>query len=893
MKRVASGPSGRGLVAVDLNGDNYPDLAAASRSDNEVVVRWNAGDGTFPTFTRLAAGSNPNDVAAKDVNGDGLPDLITANESNSISVFLATPGGAFAPEQRFSTSTFLGTFRDLTPQQLGLADLTGDDQLDVAIYSTSPVDMFAYLPGNGDGTFGASRGITGGPTPSSLAVGDVNGDGFFDLVGTAPFNNVAFWPGNGVGGFGPSMSLQFGDLDSVIVADLNGDEIPDIAGSGGGFTGTLVRLGTGGGTFSASNQVSDRGGNLAAADIDRDGLLDLLVIESRSTINVLRGRGDGTYDDPASYLVGDETSINAIAVADVDIDGAPDVMVASTRGRIVPILNRGDGRLEQATEDVPAADVFGNSIEEAALKIADFDTDGVPDVFVDISQRSAQIAFGRADGQFREAVQVSRPTTRSNLTLGQFAGDAELDFAFLASNGEVGAQLGLGGGLFGAEVRSTPDAAGDTFGTLVKTEDFNADGIDDLVAVVDNDPKLLKIMLGAGDGTFTTSHEVLQGPGQEQIDVGSALLVDDFNDDGSLDMALTATSIVPQLDDVLLIMLGNGDGTFTDPLVTPFVSRSATLVSGDFNEDGELDLVARTDATLADALVFLAGNGDGTFAPFVPIAPSANGARFLTVTADDFDADGSLDLVYAVSAENSTEDAFGVFFARGLGDGSFAQSQKISARTNFLSDQVADQFATLDMDGNGSVDLAMLYPLVNTVGTVLNVIPVDADNDGLEDVREPNSCPYLLDADSDDDGIADGSEDVNSNAVRDPGETDPCDADSDGDGLQDGTEKGLTSGVPDPDGSGPATGTDSALFVPDADPTTTTDPANSDTDCDGASDGDEDTNGNGAVDGNESDPADPLSVPTTPVPIPPLAVLLAGAAFVLIARRAARTTNRA
>jgi hypothetical protein len=104
-----------------------------------------------------------------------------------------------------------------------------------------------------------------------------------------------------------------------------------------------------------------------------------------------------------------------------------------------------------------------------------------------------------------------------------------------------------------------------------------------------------------------------------------------------------------------------------------------------------------------------------------------------------------------------------------------------------------------------------------------------------------------LDADTDDDGILDGWEDANHNGLVDPGETDPCNADTDGDGIQDGTELGYTLGDIGPD-------TDTAVFQPDLDLSTTTDPLNPDTDGDGISDGEEDTNHNGRVDPGESDP---------------------------------------
>lgn len=124
---------------------------------------------------------------------------------------------------------------------------------------------------------------------------------------------------------------------------------------------------------------------------------------------------------------------------------------------------------------------------------------------------------------------------------------------------------------------------------------------------------------------------------------------------------------------------------------------------------------------------------------------------------------------------------------------------------------------------------------------------VDTDQDGLPDALENAACTSPTDVDTDDDGIPDGIEDANRNGVRDPGETGACTADTDGDRLQDGTELCLTLAQAVPD-------TDLAVFRPDLDPASATDPLVADTDGDGLADGAEDTDANGCVDAGETDP---------------------------------------
>lgn len=147
----------------------------------------------------------------------------------------------------------------------------------------------------------------------------------------------------------------------------------------------------------------------------------------------------------------------------------------------------------------------------------------------------------------------------------------------------------------------------------------------------------------------------------------------------------------------------------------------------------------------------------------------------------------------------------------------------------------------------------------------------DRDRDGLFDKFEAGSCPGVSDADSDDDGLSDGAEDVNLDGVINATETNPCVTDTDGDGVQDGTERSITTPVADPDGAGPLLGTDPGSFVPDADPATTTSATIADTDGDGANDGAEDLNHNGAFEPGESDPNNAGSVPTAVQTVPTFA----------------------
>lgn len=156
---------------------------------------------------------------------------------------------------------------------------------------------------------------------------------------------------------------------------------------------------------------------------------------------------------------------------------------------------------------------------------------------------------------------------------------------------------------------------------------------------------------------------------------------------------------------------------------------------------------------------------------------------------------------------------------------------------------------------------------------VVVALALDGDADGIPDRLEVALGSSATDIDSDDDGLADGVEDANHNGVVDSGETSPINRDTDGDGLPDGVERGISAGVADPDGSGPLGGTDLSRFIPDADPATTSDPLNADSDGDGYTDGQEDANLNGRLDAGESNPVDRASFPVQTRAVPALGVV--------------------
>jgi len=180
-------------VAVgDLDGDGKPDLAVANASSNTVSVYRNTsvngsiGSGSFAAKVDFTTGTTPISVAIGDLDGDGKPELAVENySSNSVSVFRNTSSsgsivlGSFAAKVDFTTGT--------NPQSVALGDLDGDGKPDLAVANliSNTVSVIRNLSMSGSinsSSFAAKVDFTTGTNPTSVALGDLDGDGKPELA---------------------------------------------------------------------------------------------------------------------------------------------------------------------------------------------------------------------------------------------------------------------------------------------------------------------------------------------------------------------------------------------------------------------------------------------------------------------------------------------------------------------------------------------------------------------------------------------------------------------------------------------------------------------------------------------------------------------------------------
>lgn len=273
------------LASADLNGDHLVDVVSASAADGTISVLLNTAQ-TPGTFASPIVLNSPgaSQVAIADMNGDGLPDLVSADFN--VSLFLQTSPGVFAsPVSLYSGGA----------NWVAVGDLNGDGIPDIALTDGSGVKLLLHTGATGAPTYAAPMSILT-QTPNAnvsraslIAIADVNGDGFNDLVitdpgprgGAAPTLWVLLQDATHPGTFLAPVSYPtapYSVATSIVVADVNGDGFPDVVIGGTTATSVLLQNPASRGTFNAaSNYATPDANEIAVADVNADGKPDIVV----------------------------------------------------------------------------------------------------------------------------------------------------------------------------------------------------------------------------------------------------------------------------------------------------------------------------------------------------------------------------------------------------------------------------------------------------------------------------------------------------------------------------------------------------------------------------------------------------------------------------------------
>lgn len=564
----------------------------------------------------------------------------------------------------------------------------------------------------GPGQF-VDEDLTVGATPHSVAAGDINRDGNPDFIANGhefALGAVSVWLGDGHGGYLPppspipaAVTVGVGRPDHVALADVNGDGSLDLVavanGSGGQYS---VELGDGTGRFTrATTAFGSANGisGLTIGDLNEDGKADFIAT-GREVVLVRLGTSAGGVtagpDVPTPNPAG-------TALADVNGDRHLDMLVLSANTLLVR-LGDGTGRFTNAP---------GGAIPVGArpsvIATGDVDEDGAVDVLTtNVTASTVSVRLGNGQGGFRAPAtpDVSVGPSPHQLGLSDFNRDGHLDFVCTTLNGftTTTVSVRLGDGRGGFTTGAVPELTVGIHPFGLALSDCNRDGQPDLLVGNIGYPS------GPARGTYgTVSVRLSDGTGQFVVPAAPRVPIEggarvtrtgDFNNDGRLDLLTLCQNAA---GGAVSLRLGAGRGRFVlPPAPTSLPSRlvTETLTTGDVNNDGNLDFVVDEIVAFQGArrpVTFL-GNGQGGFTarPFLTSEPFSDNP--LQMQLVDLTGDGYLDL-FTVE-QNSFTSQGRIRVRTGDGTGTFG----VPLTTLFVS-----AFAARlgDVNGDGKLDLLL------------------------------------------------------------------------------------------------------------------------------------------------------------------------------------------
>jgi hypothetical protein len=686
---IANGQGGEARLAVSpLTGGRHELRAIELSSDGRVIgkswVRFDA-PARAPLATEFTEQigniSGAGALVTADWNSDGLADLAVASSSGEISIYLQVKEGNFALAGSYGAGEAVSTM-------VAGHILSGLSPDLIVLTATGSLRVF---PANGDGSFGAVQSIGAGVNDiRSFVLGDLDENGWLDFALTTRAGRL---------------SLLSGSRDGFVFSNLG---------------------------------VAESASGLTLLDANGDGHADVAYVSS-GQVNLLTGRGDGTFDSlrtagAPSTIVQLVPAANGRDLFGLDSDGQiavfalnADALTLQSRFAATARLLTGGDFLGDGSNSV----TFLSRDNHASLFSV---VDGSPrtnSLAADLSATGMAFVPGRrpslvltdaTSGSVTRLVEASggsRPTShRGSPSTFALAASSLTTAAAVAGPNATSVYLTVASpnATFGAAITLTaavspPNATGKisfydgpsvvgispvgagrasvttallSAGTHLLTARYSGDSVN---ASSLSNPVSLKINAVAGTGySIFTPYAAGAQPGW--------IIAADFNNDGKADVAYTTATGVG-------IALGNGNGTLANPNNYAVTSFPGAVIAADFNGDGKLDLAV----TAADGARILLGLGNGTFQ--VTSQLFATGSFSLGLVAGDFNNDGIVDIAVANDLSNN------VSILIGKGDGTFQTA------VNYATGDGPGAVVIADFNNDGKGDLAVVNTNASTVSILL------------------------------------------------------------------------------------------------------------------------------------------------------------------------------
>lgn len=527
--------------AADMDNDGDNDIVVLVPSDGKIYLFQNLGGGAFASQQQIASTiQNLAEVKLQDMDGDNLKDIIYAFQGGSVSL----PSGGVAWCKNMGSNSFQAptiiNSNPIVARTLEVGDFDNDLDLDVicgnnAVSNTGNYDSLIVYLNDGNQNFSiadvASFYAGGVSYPTSISVGDLNGDGVMDVstCSSGSTINRAVWHEHLGGGLlGPENHLfdEINGPTNTAYKDMNQDGLPDFvvlssndekiswygnSGNGNytnqqliGYTPGLkpydmaiedfngdgdldvVVCGhykdiyhfenLGAGVFAPGVVIgpdSLRSHDIHVADINGDGFNDfILASRTDNELAWYQSFGNGTFGG-RNVITNTAVGVENIWCEDIDNDGDVDVIAAEYLGNKVSCwLNDGSGNFTTSS-------VIGGLIKANGLTIADLDNDGLPDILSSSEYLGVLVWYRNfGNGNFSDTKYIDTDTFEpGDVRAADLDNDGDLDVVSISSDPYTFQSLNwyenLGGGQF-ALASKIVDSTYD--GSSICIEDFDLDG---------------------------------------------------------------------------------------------------------------------------------------------------------------------------------------------------------------------------------------------------------------------------------------------------------------------------------------------------------------------------------------------------------------------------------